>query len=85
MKAEDGRPDDVPEDVWEAAEEVWLTLPGCGGVRDNETEHIASAILAACEAQKERDAKIADNAGAQLNERAIGSFIATAIRTGGKP
>lgn len=57
------RPDDVPEDVWGAVRNVLGLdmLPSDNTMFEVPPELIARAILAEREAQKERDAKIADH------------------------
>lgn len=84
------KPDDIPQDVWDAAGRVPLppAMSGPARWRDVLQETIARATLAERDAQRERDAKIADDVGNSYGDDETGwaecsEVIARNIRKGG--
>ncbi len=78
-----GKPDDIPEDVWDAARGVWFTMPAL-----HRWETVVELYARAIMAEREACAKIADeharakysgaldhNGVLKLTAESIGSYI----------
>lgn len=80
------KPDDIPQDVWDAASEVVGTIDGLGYAKVH-TDKIARAILA----ERERCAEIAETGAGWIGDyhrtpkASMTGAIAAAIRKGPTP